>query len=134
MIVAYHPPIFRGIKSITLSNPLQASLLQCAAAGISVFSPHTALDCVKGGINDWLALGVLGYSRPDANVRVKRPDPAISVLGEVKAEGAGLGRIVQLAETPRPSVGLLAARLKGFLGLQHGMCRKLPSFATTKYA
>ncbi|KAF8323825.1 NGG1p interacting factor 3 [Clavulina sp. PMI_390] len=119
MIVAYHPPIFRGLKSITLSNPLQASLLQCAAAGISVFSPHTALDCVKGGINDWLALGVLGYSRPDANLRVKRPDPAISVLGEAKGDGAGLGRIVQLSETPRPSVGLLAARLKGFLGLQY---------------
>lgn len=120
MIVSYHPPIFRGLKSLTLSNPLQASLLQCASAGISVYSPHTALDCVRGGINDWLAHGVLGYSRADARLRVKQPNPAISVLGEPKADGAGIGRVVQLGETPRPSIGLLATRIKKFLDLSHG--------------
>lgn len=26
--------------------------------GLSVYSPHTALDNVKGGINDWLASGL----------------------------------------------------------------------------
>lgn len=58
--MAYHPPIFKGLQSLTLANPLQKSLLQCAAGGISVYSPHTALDSVWGGVNDWLAEGVLG--------------------------------------------------------------------------
>lgn len=53
-IISYHPPIFKPLSSFTLTNPLQKSLLLCAAQGISVFSPHTALDSVKGGINDWL--------------------------------------------------------------------------------
>jgi len=53
-IISYHPPIFKPLSSFTLSNPLQRSLLLCAAQGISVLSPHTALDSVKGGINDWL--------------------------------------------------------------------------------
>lgn len=30
----------------------------CAAKGISVYSPHTALDAAKGGIQDWLASGL----------------------------------------------------------------------------
>lgn len=59
VIISYHPTIFKGLQSLTLSNPLQASLLRCAAEGISVYTPHTALDSVWGGINDWLAEGVL---------------------------------------------------------------------------
>lgn len=59
VIVSYHPPIFRGLKTLTLKTPLQSTLLQCAAHGISIYSPHSALDSVRGGINDWLADGVL---------------------------------------------------------------------------
>jgi len=55
MIVSYHTPIFSGLKSVTLATPLQGTLLRCAAAGISIYSPHSALDSVFGGINDWLA-------------------------------------------------------------------------------
>ncbi|KAJ9104055.1 hypothetical protein QFC19_004189 [Naganishia cerealis] len=40
--------IFSGLKSLTLGNPLQASLLKLAASGISVFSPHTSLDSIDG--------------------------------------------------------------------------------------
>lgn len=56
----------------------------------------------------------------DARLRVKQPNPSISVLGEVKAEGAGAGRAVQFGETPRPSIGLVASRIKQFLELSHG--------------
>ncbi|KAJ7029868.1 NGG1p interacting factor 3 [Mycena alexandri] len=55
VIVSYHPPIFQGLKSLTLATPLQGTLLRCVAAGISIYSPHSALDGVWGGINDWLA-------------------------------------------------------------------------------
>ena len=66
-VTSYHPPIFKPLSSFTLENPLQKSLL-CAAQDISVFSPPTVLDSVKGGINDWLsgtvqtaALGFVEY-------------------------------------------------------------------------
>lgn len=55
IIVAYHPIIFRGLKSITLANTQQQTLLRLAGHGISVYSPHTAVDAAPGGLGDWLA-------------------------------------------------------------------------------
>lgn len=54
LIVAYHPPIFQGLKRLRHSEPAERVLLRCAAAGIAIFSPHTALDAAPGGVNDWL--------------------------------------------------------------------------------
>ena len=54
------PIIFRGLKSLTLGNSQQQSLLRLAAEGISVYSPHTAVDCTRGGLGDWLADIVTG--------------------------------------------------------------------------
>ncbi|GAB7360768.1 hypothetical protein MBLNU230_g0756t1 [Neophaeotheca triangularis] len=60
IVIAYHPIIFRGLKSLTLQDTQQQSLLRLAAEGISVYSPHTAVDCQKGGLGDWLADIVTG--------------------------------------------------------------------------
>jgi dinuclear metal center YbgI/SA1388 family protein len=60
VVIAYHPIIFKGLKSLTLGDTQQASLLRLVAEGISVYSPHTALDSAPGGINDWLADIVTG--------------------------------------------------------------------------
>ncbi|KAF2101487.1 NGG1p interacting factor 3 [Rhizodiscina lignyota] len=60
IVVAYHPIIFRGLKSITLADTQQQSLLRLAAEGISVYSPHTAIDAASGGLGDWLADIVTG--------------------------------------------------------------------------
>ncbi|KAJ5898844.1 hypothetical protein N7495_003588 [Penicillium taxi] len=54
VVVAYHPIIFRGLKSLTLDDSQQRSLLRLAQHGISVYSPHTAVDTVPGGMADWL--------------------------------------------------------------------------------
>ncbi|KAJ7282350.1 NGG1 interacting factor 3 [Mycena rebaudengoi] len=101
MIVSYHPPIFSGLKSLTLANPLQASLLRCAAAGISVYSPHTALDSVHGGVNDWLA--GCGGARAGGDGRVVRFATPISrdaLVGRVKT-GLGLQQTtVQVGYAP----------------------------------
>ncbi|KAF7585553.1 hypothetical protein BBP40_010656, partial [Aspergillus hancockii] len=53
-IVAYHPIIFRGLKSLTFTDPQQQSLLRLAQEGISVYCPHTAVDATPGGMADWL--------------------------------------------------------------------------------
>jgi putative NIF3 family GTP cyclohydrolase 1 type 2 len=77
-IISYHPPIFSPLRSLTLSNPLQASLLRCAAAGVSVYSPHTALDGVWGGVNDWLASGL---SVPGEKARMEILGEKVEELG-----------------------------------------------------
>jgi len=58
MIVAYHPPIFSPLKSLTDRRPRERLAMKCARAGIAVHSPHTALDAAPGGVNDWLAAGL----------------------------------------------------------------------------
>lgn len=63
IVVAYHPIIFRGLKSLTFANTQQQTLLRLASHGISVYSPHTAVDAAPGGLGDWLADIVTG-SRP----------------------------------------------------------------------
>ncbi|KAI9707193.1 MAG: hypothetical protein M1836_000153 [Candelina mexicana] len=60
IVVAYHPIIFRGLKSLTLADTQQQSLLRLAQEGISVYCPHTAVDAVPGGLGDWLADIVTG--------------------------------------------------------------------------
>jgi len=64
-VVAYHPIIFRGLKSITLDDSQQQSLLRLASHGISVYSPHTAVDIVPGGMADWLCDIVTGKVEGD---------------------------------------------------------------------
>jgi dinuclear metal center YbgI/SA1388 family protein len=58
LIVAYHPPIFHPIKSLTDSTATGRVLLEALRERIAIYSPHTALDACEGGINDWLAEGL----------------------------------------------------------------------------
>lgn len=76
IIIAYHPIIFRGLKSLTFANTQQQTLLRLASHGISVYSPHTAVDAAPGGLGDWLADIVTGtktisdqsWSAPESEV------------------------------------------------------------------
>jgi dinuclear metal center YbgI/SA1388 family protein len=63
VIVAYHPPIFTGIRCFVRADPVAAPLLDLLGAGISVYSPHTALDAAPEGMSDWLADGFDSVSR-----------------------------------------------------------------------
>src|SRR6478609_7764330 len=54
-VIAYHPPIFRGLKRVRARSPEERVLLRALDAGLCVYSPHTALDAAEGGMNDWLA-------------------------------------------------------------------------------
>jgi dinuclear metal center YbgI/SA1388 family protein len=54
LIIAYHPPIFNGLKRLRSSDPAERAILRCAARGIAIYSPHTAVDAAPQGVNDWL--------------------------------------------------------------------------------
>ncbi|KAI1608675.1 GTP cyclohydrolase 1 type 2/Nif3 [Exophiala viscosa] len=60
VVVAYHPIIFRGLKSITADDSQQLSITLLLAHGISVYCPHTAVDTVPHGMADWLCDMVTG--------------------------------------------------------------------------
>lgn len=59
-VVAYHPPIFEPLTRVTSASPRQRVVLRAARAGIAIYSPHTALDAIPGGITDWLCEGLSG--------------------------------------------------------------------------
>jgi dinuclear metal center YbgI/SA1388 family protein len=57
-IVAYHPPIWEALKRVTDESVTGRLIVEAIAAGIAIYSPHTALDGAPGGMNDWLAEAV----------------------------------------------------------------------------
>lgn len=111
-ILAYHPFIFRGLKSINPSaDSQQQSLVRLIQAGISVYCPHTAIDAARGGVNDWLADGVSGGEANELPRKVVAP-LAKPVDGH---EDAGMGRLVTLKEPI--SFNELVTRVKKHIGL-----------------
>lgn len=48
MIISYHPPWFKPAKKLIIDGPL-SGINMCIAHGISIYSPHTALDAISGG-------------------------------------------------------------------------------------
>ncbi|MFT3880479.1 MAG: Nif3-like dinuclear metal center hexameric protein [Gemmatales bacterium] len=55
LIVSHHPLLFKPTQRITSETVEGRMLLKLAAAGISVYSPHTAYDNAPEGINEQLA-------------------------------------------------------------------------------
>jgi len=97
LIISYHPPIFKPITSLTSANPLQSSLLQCVAQGISVYSPHTAIDSMWGGVNDWLAEGIVGAGSSSQQIGVVKA-LGVQKLGAGDEQEGAEGRLVELRE------------------------------------
>lgn len=105
LIIAYHPPIFAGVKRLTRASAGERVIVEALRAGIAVYSPHTALDAAPGGVNDWLA-DALG---PGARVPLA---PATD-----GSPGTGMGRSITL-KAPL-TLDAIVARVKNHLGLTH---------------
>ncbi|RWS08759.1 hypothetical protein B4U79_10972 [Dinothrombium tinctorium] len=73
LIISYHPPIFKPLKSLTTKGWKEKILITCIENHIAIYSPHTALDAVKGGINDWL---IAAYGESQSNpIKQSYADP-----------------------------------------------------------
>ncbi|KAF9164691.1 hypothetical protein BGX21_001630 [Mortierella sp. AD011] len=119
VIIAYHPPIFRGFKRLQLKDTKQRMVLQCAAKGVSVYSPHTSCDSCEDGVNDWLlkGFGDAGTSR----VYVPAENPPAG------HEKSGKGRIFTFHK-PQP-VQQVIDQIKSHLGMKHVRAAIHPSHA-----
>lgn len=107
-IIAYHPFIFSGIKKIApCSNPQHDSLVKLIQGGVSVFSPHTAIDSIKGGVNDWLVEGLVS-----SQSEIKKYE----VINEVQ-EGVGCGRLITLHQSVK--ISDLIPKIKSHLGVEN---------------
>lgn len=55
VIVTHHPLLFHPLPALVEEDSVGKRVLACVKAGIAVFSFHTRLDCMEGGVNDCLA-------------------------------------------------------------------------------
>jgi dinuclear metal center YbgI/SA1388 family protein len=109
LVITHHPLPFKPVARLTTASPTGRLLLDLAAAGIGVWSSHTAWDSAAGGINDQLAalleLDDVAPLVPDGL------DPTVGFgrMGRAVKGAAGAGG--------PPTVGDIAARLGSRLGL-----------------
>lgn len=82
LILAHHPLMFHAINHLTDSDPQQRALMLLVQNDISMIAAHTNLDCVSGGLNDYLAetLGIQNTS-------------VIEVVDESEGVQHGYGRV-----------------------------------------
>ena len=98
-VVAYHPPIFKGLTKLASGTPVVRAVVR----GIALYAPHTALDVALGGTNDVLA-DLLGL------------EDRAPIQPHAAGGGLGMGRIGNRAAT---SIDELCAIVGRGLGLAH---------------
>jgi dinuclear metal center YbgI/SA1388 family protein len=63
LVVSFHPILFQGLKRITGATYVERVVARAIGQRIAIYSMHTALDNVRGGVNRKLC-EVLGLVRP----------------------------------------------------------------------
>ena len=119
LVIAYHPPLFKPVSRLTLGTHLHSALLRLAAEGVSVYSPHSALDSAKGGINDWLVEGVVPAPGGGKEAEVSYLDGPIREQDE-----GGKGRLIVLHDSV--PIEELVSRIKRHLGIDYGKLSLVP--------
>ncbi|XP_065186731.1 NIF3-like protein 1 [Sycon ciliatum] len=105
LIYCYHPVIFAPLKRLTCATEKQGLLVRAVEKRVAIYCPHTAMDAVEDGVNDWL-VGGLGDGMT----------MALETLNGNPREG--YGRKMLLNE-PVATLDEMIARVKSHLGLKH---------------
>ena len=108
LIVAHHPVIFGGVKSITDKTVTGRVLLSLAERGIAAICAHTNLDAVEDGVNDALAFRL-----------------GLTDIEQLKQEGVdgqgrayGIGRVGHVSEQLLYDFAMSVKRLLGSNGIR----------------
>ena len=103
LIVAHHPLLFHGLKSITGKNYVERCAIKAIQKGIGIYAAHTNLDNAEGGVNYRMAekIGLVNLS-------------FLEVRPGTVAAGAGLVGELPVAEDEREFL----ERVKTLFGIQ----------------
>lgn len=93
-ILSHHPLLFRRPSSITNETLLGSKIIKLIKNNVSLYSSHTNLDAVNGGINDEL-VKLLGFSNSEIIEPVGSIDEKQINLNS-KIKKSGIGRLVTL--------------------------------------
>lgn len=87
LILTHHPILFRKPSNITNKTLQGKKILKLIKNNIAVYSSHTNLDAIQGGINDAI-VEILGFGQGDILAR--------NEIGENINRKAGIGRLITL--------------------------------------
>lgn len=84
VIISHHPLIFKGLKEVTGSTPVQRIVIESLRNNIAIYSAHTNLDAAWDGVSHEIA-----HLLDIKNLRVLDPNPSqpsagIGVIGETR--------------------------------------------------
>lgn len=114
-LIAYHPPIFGGLKRLRHDVPAERVVLRALRSGLTIYSPHTALDAAEDGMAEWLARALgAGTMQP-----ITPTEPGSQT---------GAGRLVRLDASLALSDAI--ERIKAHLGLEHVRVSRAPGATT----
>ena len=99
-ILTHHPLIFVKPKTITTGTLLGRKIIELIKNEINVYSSHTNLDSVKGGLND-IVTEILGFSKYKIIETSQTNDSGNSCSSK---PNSGIGRLVTLEEPMKFSV------------------------------
>ncbi|WP_437193609.1 Nif3-like dinuclear metal center hexameric protein [Planctomicrobium sp. SH527] len=93
LIISHHPILFKPVQKLTSETSEGRMLLRLIRHGVAVFSPHTAFDSAKSGINQQLAesLGLV-------DIQPLRPQSAPELAGLGSGRWGRLANPVALGE------------------------------------
>jgi dinuclear metal center YbgI/SA1388 family protein len=105
LIIAHHPVIFKGLKSLTGANYIERTILACIKNDIALYAIHTNLDNYSKGVNyeigQRIGLKNLRVLQPKSNVLAKlvvfTPQSCLEQVREAAFQ-AGAGSIGNYSE------------------------------------
>ena len=98
LIVAHHPLLFRGLKSITGRSYVERCVIKAIQKGIGIYAAHTNLDNAEGGVNYRIAekLGLENLTFLDAKPGVTAGAGVVGELPMAEDEQSFLHRVKTL--------------------------------------
>lgn len=98
LIVTHHPILFRPVKCLTTETSEGRMLLSLAKNEVAVYSPHTAFDSAKFGINAWLC-DQLGIQEPQSIRPIEQTDDLGAGRFGMLAEPTSLDEFLTVVKT-----------------------------------
>lgn len=82
LIITHHPLLFKGLKSITGSSPVEQAVIDAIRSGVTLYSAHTSLDRCAGGVS-YVIAKILGLQNIHPLEATDNPMIGLGAIGEL---------------------------------------------------